>query len=259
MTMCARCGHESAAFDRCPFCGVVEAAAAAPPEREHGGEGESAADVNLPAWEDPAVPFPANLIETWRLSVLKPGAFFAGGPFESAAVRPILYYLLISVLAAALSLAWGALLPAPVPGPEFVGTLAEIMNIPLPDGADTAGSTGRLAGFFLAPFWAVLSLVIASLLLHVFVLLLVPGRGSLTATVRTVCYACGPGVFAIIPFVGGLVAWIWGAVLTVIGLREAHGTTTGRALAAWLLAVALPVAFLLLGVVLVIARVASGV
>ncbi|WP_428277340.1 YIP1 family protein [Candidatus Palauibacter sp.] len=221
--------------------------------REHNG----AEDVNLPAWEDPAVPFPANVIETWRRSVLEPGAFFADGPFDRAAVRPILYYLLISILSAGLSLTWGALLPTAQPG--FVETLAEIMNVALPDAADAVGSAGRLADFFLTPFWAVLSLVITSLLLHLFVLLLVPGRRSLTATVRTVCYACGPAVFAIVPFVGGLVAWIWGAVLTVIGLREAHRTTTGRAVAAWLLATALPVAFVLLGVVLVIARVASGV
>ena len=221
--------------------------------REH----EGAEDVNLPAWEDPAVPFPGNVIETWRRSVLEPGAFFADGPFGRAAVRPILYYLLISILSAGLSLTWGALLPTAQPG--FVETLAGIMNVALPDAADAVGSAGRLADFFLTPFWAVLSLVITSLLLHLFVLLLVPGRRSLTATVRTVCYACGPAVFAIIPFVGGLVAWIWGAVLTVIGLREAHRTTTGRAFAAWLLAAALPVAFVILGALLVIARVAGGV
>lgn len=220
-------------------------------------EHEGAEDINLPAWEDPAVPFPTNLFETWRRSVLEPSAFFAGGPFGRPAVRPILYYLLISVLAAALSLTWGALLPTAQPG--LVETIAEMVNIALPGATDTIGSAGRLADFFLTPFLAVLSLVFMSLLLHLFVLLLVPGRRSLTATVRAVCYACGPGVFAIIPFVGGLVAGIWGAVLTVIGLREAHRTTTGRALAAWLLAAALPFAFVILGALLVIARVASGV
>ncbi|MDE2944134.1 MAG: YIP1 family protein [Gemmatimonadota bacterium] len=250
MTTCARCGHESAAFDRCPFCGE----AAAPSERRRAEDGESAEDVNLPAWEDPAVPFPLNLAETWRRSVFEPGAFFAGGPFERAAVRPVLYYLLVSVLAAALSLTWGALLPTAQPG--LVEMFAEIMNVGLPD---ATGSAGRLADFFLTPFWAVLYLIIASLLLHGFVLLLVPGRRSLTATVRTICYASGPGVFAIIPFIGGWVAGIWGVVLTVIGLREAHRTTTGRAFAAWLLAAALPVAFLTLGILLVIVRVASGV
>ena len=254
MKACATCGHESAAFDRCPFCGE---ATAAPAAEERAADGGGTGDVNLPPWEDPAVSFPLNLIETWRRSVFEPGAFFADGPFERAAVRPVLYYLVISVLAAALSLTWGALLPTTQPG--FVATLAEIVNVALPDGTDDAGSIGRLADFFLAPFWAVLYLIIASLVLHVFVLLLVPGRRSLTATVRTICYACGPGVFAVVPFIGGWVAGVWGIVLTVIGLREAHRTTTGRAFAAWLLAAALPIAFVLLGVLLVIARLASGV
>lgn len=253
MMTCAKCGHESAVFDRCPFCGE---AAATSEGRRTTDEG-SAGDPNLPAWEDAAVPFPLNLIETWRRSVFEPGAFFADGPFDRAAVRPVLYYLLVSVLVAALSLTWGALLPTTQPG--LVETLAEIVNVALPDAAGTVGSAGRLADFFLTPFSAVLYLIIASLLLHVFVLMLVPGRRSLTATVRTVCYACGPGVFAIVPFVGGWVAGIWGVVLTVIGLREAHRTTTGRAFAAWILAAALPIALLMLGILLVIARVASGV
>ncbi|MCY3599334.1 MAG: YIP1 family protein [Gemmatimonadetes bacterium] len=253
MVTCAMCGHASAAFDRCPFCGAVAATSG----EERTGDAAGAGKVNLPAWEDPAVAFPLNFIETWRRSVFEPGAFFADGPFDRAAVRPVLYYLLVSVLAAALSLTWGALLPTTQPG--LVETLAEIMNVALPDGSDTAGYIGRLADFFLAPFWAVLYLIIASLVLHVFVLMLVPGRRSLTATVRTICYACGPGVFAVVPFIGGWVAGIWGVVLTVIGLREAHRTTTGRAFAAWLLAAALPIAFLLLGILLVIARVASGI
>lgn len=227
-----------------------------------GGGGVNAGDtgrVNLPAWEDPAVSFPVNLFETWRRSLFEPGAFFADGPYDHAAVRPILYFLLVSVFAAGLTLAVGLLLPSREPG--FVQTLAEILNVALPDGADAGGSGSRVTDFFLAPFWAVLYLTVASLVFHLFVRLLVPvpGRRGLTATVRTVCYACGPGVFAVIPFGGGLVASIWGVVLTVIGLREAHRTTTGRAAAVWLLAAALPIAFLLLGMVLVIVQVASGI
>ena len=252
MVVCAGCGHESAVFDRCPFCGEPSM-----PQGASAGDAEGEGGINLPAWEDPAVPFPMNLVETWRRSVFEPGAFFVNGPFDRAAVRPILYYLLMAVLGAVLSLTWGAVLPTTQPG--LMETLAEFMDTPLPDAAAATGTTGRLADFFLAPFWAVLYLIVASLLLHVFVLVLAPRRRSLTATVRTICYASGPGLFAIIPFVGGWVAGIWGVVLTVIGLREAHRTTTGRAFAVWLLSVALPLAFLMLGVVLLIVRVASGV
>ena len=227
------------------------------PEVAAAGDAAAEEGINLPAWEDPAVSFPLNLVETWRRSVFEPGAFFTNGPFDRAAVRPILYYLLMAVFGAALSLTWGTVLPATQPG--LVETLADLMNAPLPDAAGASGAASRLADFFLTPFLAVLYLIVASLLLHVFVLVLAPRRRSLTATVRTICYASGPGLFAIVPFVGGLVAGVWGVVLTVIGLREAHRTTTGRAFAVWLLSAALPAAFLLLGVVLLIARVASGV
>ena len=252
MVVCTKCGHESVVFDRCPFCGEFFM-----PEGAAAGDAGGGVGINLPAWEDPAVAFPMNLVETWRRSVFEPGAFFTNGPFDRAAVRPILYYLLMAVLGALLSLTWGTVLPTTQPG--LMETLAEIMNAPLPDAPGATGATTRLADFFLTPFWAVLYLIVTTLLLHVFVLVLAPQRRSLTATVRTICYAAGPGLFAIVPLVGGLVAGVWGVVLTVIGLREAHRTTTGRAFTIWLLSAALPLAFLMLGVVLVIVRVASGV
>jgi len=43
----------------------------------------------------------------------------------------------------------------------------------------------------------------------------------------------------VIPFVGGLVALIWGLVLAVKGVQRMHRTTTGRATAAVLLPVVL--------------------
>ena len=213
--------------------------------------------VNLPSWEDPEVPFPLNLVETWRRSLFQPGAFFANGPYDRPSVRPILYCLLISVLTAALSLAWGAVLPDRQPA--MIETLTELLD-PGGENAASAATLGtRLVDFFLAPFWAMLTLILWSALLHVLVLLLVPSRRSFTATVRTVCYASGPGLFAIVPWVGGVVAAIWGVVLTVIGLREAHRTTTGRAFAVWLLSMAIPVAIFMVLLIAVIAQVASGI
>jgi hypothetical protein len=55
------------------------------------------------------------------------------------------------------------------------------------------------------------------------------------ATFRVVCYASSPEVFQIVPICGGLVGGVWGFAISVVGLREVHRTTTGKAAAAVLL------------------------
>ncbi len=67
-------------------------------------------------------------------------------------------------------------------------------------------------------------------------LLLVGGASSgLQATFRVVSYSACTQVFNAIPVVGNLVAQVYGAVLSVIGLKETHDTSTGKAAAAVLI------------------------
>ena len=67
-------------------------------------------------------------------------------------------------------------------------------------------------------------------------LLLVGGASSgLQATFRVVSYSACTQVFNAIPFVGNFVAQVYGAVLSVIGLKETHDTSTGKAVAAILI------------------------
>ncbi len=62
-------------------------------------------------------------------------------------------------------------------------------------------------------------------------LLLLDRRKGIGATARVFCYSWGPGVFALFPILGPPVGFVWSVVLLVIGVREAHQTTSGRAAA----------------------------
>ena len=255
MMKCGGCGYEGAAFDRCPYCGepLVSAPSAkdtgAPASAVPGGQsGEP------PPWEDPAVSFPQALVETWRLSVFRPGTFFAGLPFEQPPLRPLLYFLLISILGATLTLTWGAMLP------DFQSSvLADFAELDELGLWGMGGWSGRLIDFFLTPFLSALYLVVSSAILHLLALLLAPGHRSYKATLRALCYASGPVLFGIVPVGGALVAGIWVAVLQVIGLREAHRTSTGRALAIWVLFISIPVMLFVVIFGLILARLASQI
>lgn len=70
--------------------------------------------------------------------------------------------------------------------------------------------------------------VLAALALHLFVALLIGGKG-IKETFKALAYAATPGLLlGWVPLVGPL-AWVWTLGLAAVGVRELHETTTGRA------------------------------
>ncbi len=205
MPACPHCGFQvRAGGAECPLCG--SRLTSTPP---------AAGGTETTPWEDPDAAFPVNLIQTWRQSVFAPAAFFRRMPVEAPLARPLLYYLIISVLTAFFVLIWRSVGSSVLP----VGLLG--WNDPLMP----------LIEFFLEPFLAMIGLAIGSLVLHLLVLLFADRRKGIGTTARVFCYSWGPGVFALFPVLGPPVGFVWSVVLMVIGVREAHETTSGRAAA----------------------------
>ncbi|QYZ80155.1 hypothetical protein E2N92_12315 [Methanofollis formosanus] len=97
--------------------------------------------------------------------------------------------------------------------------------------------TGVVAGISMI-IWGIVAgligLFVIGLIIHLFVVILVGGNG-LEQTIKAVAYGATPAMLlGWIPFIGFL-AGIWSLVLYVLGIRELHETTTGRAAAAVLL------------------------
>lgn len=93
-------------------------------------------------------------------------------------------------------------------------------------------------------------------ILHVVLYLLGGAKEGYQATFRVVSYSSVTGLFNAIPVVGTL-ASLWGLVLTVIGLRETHKTTTGKSVAAVLIPVGVVVLFAIIIVVITGIKIAS--
>lgn len=67
-------------------------------------------------------------------------------------------------------------------------------------------------------------------------LLVTPGKGgspreiTFESALRIVAYGLSPSILVAVPLVGGVVAKVWIAVVTVIGAREVYRVGTGRAI-----------------------------
>jgi hypothetical protein len=173
--------------------------------------------MNGVPWEDPEVGFPEDLGRTWIESITSPVSFFQRMEPEAPLARAVLYFLIMAVGAALFSLLWGLAGSAP----ELPPQAAEVMDL------DPRGI--QLFGFFLSPFANLILLGLAAVSVHLFVRLLTDSSHPLLATTRVICYASGPALFTIVPWAGEIAGWISSAILLVIGVREVHGTTTGRA------------------------------
>lgn len=191
------------------------------------------------AWEDDSVPFPANLGLTWWDCLTSPDRFFARLSWEGSFARPILYYLIVAILGGTLSLFW--LVWGPLGAADQLGVTLE----------------WQLLIFFLTPFAVLLALGLATSIQQLFVLMLAPGRRGFGATATVFCYASGVGLLTAVlppPFGFGatpgglfgsfyvvvysmlaLAVQIWYVAVLVFGMRRAHSTTMGRAIAIVLL------------------------
>lgn len=162
------------------------------------------------------------LATTWKQSVFQPADFFRRMPREFDFGWVLGYYLIVGVVAGGISLFWRMLL-----GPSLFERLA-------PASMRAAGGN-PIVDFLLSPLFLLLGLFIATAVVHVCLLVLRGAKHGFGTSLRVFCYSAGPQLFCIVPFVGAAVGGIWSLVVTVIGLREAHETSTGKAVTSILL------------------------
>lgn len=193
---------------------------------EEGPEG-LARDTSAPAtpertpWERGDASFPADMFRSWIDCLTRPVEFFQILDPETSFARPLLFFLVVWVLGSGL----GTL--------SFQTTLGGLIaDSYAARGLSPPGMAWNLFIFFLSPFMGLVALGLNVAFIHVGVRLFADHPRPIGATARSLCYVVAPQVLALVPFIGWVVAPIWGFVLTVIAVRTTHRTTVGRSIAA---------------------------
>jgi hypothetical protein len=176
---------------------------------------------------------------TWKESVFHPTSFFRRMPRESSLGWALGYYLVMGIIGAGLSLFWRMVFGR------------SILDRLYPD----AASDSAFVDFLLSPILLLAGLYLAAGVIHLFLVIFQGRKYPFGTTLRVGCYSEGPQLFYIVPFLGPVVGGIWILVLWVIGVREAHETTTGKALASILVPMFL---FVMLAVILFIIALLVG-
>lgn len=175
-----------------------------------------------------------SFLDVVRRVVTTPAEFFSGIPRRGNFLSPLVFALICALVSAVLGgllrLAWRS---EAIGGVRFEG--------------EGLGFLEFLGTVLWAPVGSTIGLLIVAGIAHLLVMLFVgDANAGFEATFRVACYAAVTNLVNWIPFIGGLLA-LYGLYLAVVGIREVHATTTGKAA----LVVLLPIGAILLLVLVV--------
>jgi hypothetical protein len=207
-------------------------------EGDHPGEDPSRASTGSATAEFTYTNPVESFVGTARDLVTRPVAFFRSMARRGDFVNPLIFALVCAVISASIG--------------SFLGVWYATVGI-----GDTGvgGAIGALvASMFFTPIISVIALFVCAGILHLLVALVVkPANAGFEATFRVVSYSNVAQLVGWVPVLGPLVAAVASIILSVIGVREVHETTTGKAA----LVVLIPAAVGLLIALLLIALVAA--
>lgn len=176
-----------------------------------------------------------SFVRTARGILFGPAAFFGGisrqGDWIGSIIFALVCYEIFAVIGGVIGLIFGSVssIGAGGAGEQAAGIATSI--------------GGFVAAVILAPAIAAVILFVMAGIRHLLIILIVGAENAgFEATRRVQAYTFATRLFWWIPILGTVVGFIYGLVLSVVGLREVHGTTTGKAA----LVVLIPVAVLLL-------------
>ena len=181
-----------------------------------------------------------SFVGTVRDLVTRPAAFFRDMAGRGDFGNPLLFALVCAVISAAIG--------------GYLGVIYATVGI---GDAGVGGAIGALlATMFFTPIISVIALFVCAGIVHLLVALVVkPANSGFEATFRVVSYSNVAQLVGWVPVLGPLVAAVASIVLSVIGVREVHETTTGKAA----LVVLIPAAVGLLIALLLVALVVGAV
>ena len=166
-------------------------------------------------WESPEYyGFVGSFTRTLLGALFHAPEFFRNVKCQFSVIRPILFYVLLSVFQVLCARLWSikALreLSATATDPQTLAMaeqLMQSMNMPLM--------------LLITPFFSILQAMFLAGIYHLMIRMVQPDRADFATTLRVVCYSAAPLVLCLVPMVGSVIATAWSVACVFIGCRYA--------------------------------------
>ena len=181
-----------------------------------------------------------SFADTVRRVVLQPVGFFAGLPQSGSLLNPLIFALICTEISPIL----GGILRLAGVGEGFVAGY----GLQVPENQDFGEFIGSV---IFAPIGGAIGVFVVAGIGQLVVRLVVGATNSgFGATFRVASYTGVTSLVSWIPIIGGILA-LYGIYLAVVGIREMHETTTGKAVLVVLIPVIVVAVLALLGLLVV--------
>lgn len=149
----------------------------------------------------------AALWQTIKKVLLEPDHFFSNLEIKESITEPFMFYLILNMPLAMISI---------------------VVNIFINKAMHQPTQEWQI---FLLPVY-IIAIFISAGVMHLIVMMF-GGKGGFKGTFNVLAYGSSTGIFSIIPFLGGIVAGVWGIIVGVKGYKHVHHFTTKRAVLAY--------------------------
>jgi hypothetical protein len=191
-----------------------------------------------------------GLFKTVNQVLFSPSAFFKKMPVTGGLTDPLLYAMIVGTVGLLFLSVWRIVLHDPMQSfvtPEMSAA-----------GRGLSSNVASPLGTAMMPFLLIIWLFIVSGMLHLFLMIVGGAKAGFEATFRVVSYSVSPYLLMVIPYCGVLITPFWALSLFMIGIRDAHETTGGKATAAVLFPFLLCCGMMVLAAFLFMGAIASS-
>jgi len=189
--------------------------------------------------------------------LFKPQAFFSSVPPRGNVGRALLFGIGWAVIGKFFQSLWSYGLFK-----EFYVPFVEQLGQEFGQGLDTAAFSGPayfVGGLFGSMVWIAFVLILATLAIHLCLMLFGGANQGLEASLKGIAYSQAAYVWSAVPVVGFLVAPVWWIVCATVALKNFHRTTTTKSLFAVLTPMLVFAFFVMLAAILFFTLFASMV
>lgn len=222
MVTCPQCGFEQPETDECIKCGVIMSKYVQYQEMARSVEGQvrEISSEEYTPWES-GEGFIAAFLRTTQEVLFSPTKFFKKVAAGEGYWSPFIFAMISGIIGCGAVLLWQWLFLSGMVPPQIRSV--------------TTYSLFLVFAIILIPFWVAFSIVVGSGVIHLCVMIVGGNRKGFEATFRVISYSHSATLFYIVPLIGTFVGGIYLMILAILGVREGHGISTGKAVLAVLL------------------------